>query len=145
MNYIKDTDISSIINKNESDKLITKRGLELILQIGLVAGLIFFIITFYLQMYNIYLTYYIAIVSIALLISKLLYWIMSKDDNLKKNDDSFYSKLIICVFVYVAPIYTIIQEPYLIVNRNISLLTFIIVTVLAIVGILIDRNILKKF
>ena len=42
------------------------------------------------------------------------------------------------------PVYCIIQEPYLIVNRYISILTFIIITILAIIGILIDKEIFIK-
>ena len=109
----------------------------------LVAGLICFLILFYFEIQNILLTYFIIIMSIILLISKLLYWfsIRKKQSRINGFDKQniFLLRLTICVFTYISPVYCIIQEPFLIVNRYISILTFLIVILLAIIGIFIER------
>ena len=56
----------------------------------------------------------------------------------------FLQRLRICVFTFISPVYCIIQEPFLIVNRYISILTFLIVTLLAIIGIFIERWLFVK-
>ena len=108
-----------------------------------VAGLICFLILFYLEIKNILLTYCIIIMSTILLITKLLYWFSIKKTQSRINgfdkQNIFLLRLTICVFIYISPVYCIIQEPFLIVNRYISILTFLIVTLLAIIGIFIER------
>ena len=108
-----------------------------------VAGLICFLILFYLEIKNILLTYCIIIMSTILLITKLLYWFSIRKTQSRINgfdkQNIFLLRLTICVFTYISPVYCIIQEPFLIVNRYISILTFIIVTLLAIIGIFIER------
>ena len=110
---------------------------------ALVAGLSCFLILFYLEIKNILLTYCIIIMSTILLISKLLYWFSIRKTQSRINgfdkQNIFLLRLTICVFTYISPVYCIIQEPFLIVNRYISILTFLIVTLLAIIGIFIER------
>ena len=110
---------------------------------ALVAGLSCFLILFYFEIKNILLTYSIIIMSTILLISKLLYWLSIRKTQSRINgfdkQNIFLLRLTICVFTYISPAYCIIQEPFLIVNRYISILTFLIVTLLAIIGILIER------
>ena len=119
------------------------RWLLFFIHITLVAGLICFLILFYFEIQNILLTYFIIIMSIILLISKLLYWFsIRKTQSIINGFDKqniFLLRLTICVFTYISPAYCIIQEPFLIVNRYISILTFLIVTLLAIIGIFIER------
>jgi len=80
-----------------------------------------------------------------LLTFKLIYWNKIKCYNLKTSKEYiFLLKLGVCIFVYVTPVYCILQEQYLVVDRTISLLTFIIVTVLATLGVLIDKKFFKK-
>ena len=114
----------------------------------LVAGLICFLILFYFDIQNILLTYFIIIMSIILLISKLLYWFSIKKTQSRINgldkQNIFLLRLTICIFTYISPVYCIIQEPFLIVNRYISILTFLIVTLLAIMGIFIERWLFVK-
>ena len=114
----------------------------------LVAGLICFLILFYFKIQNILLTYFIIIMSIILLISKLLYWFSIRKTQSRINgldkQNIFLLRLTICVFTYISPVYCIIQEPFLIVNRYISILTFLIVTLLAIIGIFIERWLFVK-
>ena len=115
---------------------------------ALVAGLICFLILFYFEIQNILLTYFIIIMSIILLISKLLYWFSIRKTQSRINgfdkQNIFLLRLTICVFTYISPVYCIIQEPFLIVNRYISILTFLIVTLLAIIGIFIERRLFIK-
>ena len=115
------------------------RWLQLFLNLAFIAGLICFTALFYFKIKNIFLTYYIIIMSIILLILKLQFWYTIK--NLRygfEKGSIFLHRLAICLFTYISPVYCIVQEPYLIVNRYISLITFIIVTILAIIGILMD-------
>ena len=115
---------------------------------ALVAGLSCFLILFYFEIQNILLTYFIIIMSIILLISKLLYWFSIRKTQSRINgldkQNIFLLRLTICVFTYISPVYCIIQEPFLIVNRYISILTFLIVTLLAIIGIFIERWLFVK-
>ena len=119
------------------------RWLLLFIHFAFVAGLICFLILFYLEIKNILLTYCIIIMSTILLISKLLYWFSIRKTQSRINrfdkQNIFLLRLTICVFTYISPVYCIIQEPFLIVNRYISILTFLIVTLLAIIGIFIER------
>ena len=115
---------------------------------ALVAGLSCFLILFYFEINNILLTYSIIIMSIILLISKLLYWFSIRKTQSRINrfdkQNIFLLRLTICVFTYISPVYCIIQEPFLIVNRYISIVTFLIVTLLAIIGIFIERRLFIK-
>ena len=124
------------------------RWLLFFIHITLVAGLICFLILFYFEIQNILLTYFIIIMSIILLISKLLYWFSIRKAQSRVNEfnkqNIFLQRLTICVFTYISPVYCIIQEPFLIVNRYISILTFVIVTLLAIIGIFIERRLFIK-
>ena len=119
------------------------RWLLLFIHFAFVAGLICFLILFYLEIKNILLTYCIIIMSTILLITKLLYWFSIRKTQSRINgfdkQNIFLLRLTICVFTYISPVYCIIQEPFLIVNRYISILTFLIVTLLAIIGIFIER------
>ena len=115
---------------------------------ALVAGLSCFLILFYFEINNILLTYSIIIMSIILLILKLLYWFSIRKTQSRINgfdkQNIFLLRLTICVFTYISPVYCIIQEPFLIVNRYISIVTFLIVTLLAIIGIFIERRLFIK-
>ena len=106
-------------------------------------GLICFLILFYINIQIIFLTIFIIITSIALLIIKLLYWYsIRKSQRGRKSIDqqkSFLLKLSFCIFTYITPVYFIILEPNLVVSHYVSTITFTIVAVLAIIGIFIER------
>ena len=114
------------------------RLLQLILHITYITGLIFFVILFYFEVKNIFLTFYIIIISIVLFIEKLLYWYSIKSYKINVQD-AYLLKLTVCIFIYFAPVYCIVQEPFLVVNKYISLVTLSIITLLAIVGIYIEK------
>ena len=107
------------------------------------AGLTCFLILFYLKIKIIFLTNFIIIMSIALLLVKLIYWHSirkpQRNTNSIDKQKSFLLRLTFCIFTYITPVYFIIQEPHLVVSHYVSTITFTIVTVLAIIGIFIER------
>ncbi len=106
-------------------------------------GLIFFLILFYINIQIIFLTNFIIIASIILLIIKLAYWyyIRKTLQNINSIDKQkyFLFRLTFCIFTYISPVYCIFQEPHLVVSHYVSAITFTIVTVLAIIGMFVER------
>ena len=111
--------------------------------VAYAAGLICFLILFYLNLKIIFLTNFIIIMSIALLIVKLLHWYSirkpQRNTNSIEKQKYFLLRLTFCIFTYITPVYCIIQEPSLVVSHYVSTITFTIVTVLAIIGMFIER------
>ena len=111
--------------------------------VGYAAGLICFLVVFYINIQIIFLTIFIIIISMTLLIIKLLYWYsIRKSQRGRKSinkQKSFLLRLTFCIFTYITPVYYIIQEPYLVISHYVSTITFTIVTILAIIGIIIER------
>ena len=111
--------------------------------VAYAAGLICFLILFYINIKIIILTNFIIIASVALLIIKLAYWYSirkpQQSTNIIDKQKSFLYRLTFCIFTYITPVYCIIQEPYLVVSHYVSAITFTIVTVLAIIGMFIER------
>ena len=113
------------------------------LNVVYAAGLICFLILFYFNIQIIFLTNFIIIGSITLLIIKLAYWYSIRKTlrsiNSIDKQKSLLLRLTFCIFTYITPVYCIIQEPHLVVSHYVSTITFTIVTVLAIIGIFIER------
>ena len=111
--------------------------------VAYVAGLICFLILFYINIQIIFLTNFIIIASITLLIIKLAYWHYIKKtlQNIKGTDKQkyFLFRLTFCILTYISPVYCIFQEPHLVVSHYVSAITFTIVTVLAIIGMFVER------
>ena len=111
--------------------------------IAYAAGLICFLILFYINIQIIFLTNFIIIASITLLIIKLAYWYYIRKTlqsiNSIDKQKYFLLRLTFCIFTYITPVYCIIQEPHLVISHYVSTITFTIVTVLAIIGIFIER------
>ena len=107
------------------------------------AGLICFLILFYINIQIIFLTNFIIITSITLLIIKLAHWyyIRKTLQNINGTDKQkyFLFRLTFCILTYISPVYCIFQEPHLVVSHYVSAITFTIVTVLAIIGMFIER------
>ena len=114
------------------------------LNVVYAAGLICFLILFYINIQIIFLTNFIIIVSITLLLIKLAYWYSIRKTlriiNSIDKQKSFLLRLTFCIFTYITPVYCIIQEPHLVVSHYVSTITFTIVTVLAIIGMYIERR-----
>ena len=141
---MKETDISNINLKKESKKIIMKQGSTFIyFNVGYAAGLICFLILFYINIKFIFLTNFIIIASITLLIIKLAYWYYIRETlkNINSTDKQkyFLLRLTFCILTYISPVYCIIQEPHLVVSHYVSIITFAIVIVLAIIGMFIER------
>ena len=107
------------------------------------AGLICFLILFYFSIQIIFLTNFIIIASITLLIIKLAYWYYIrkplKSINSIDKQKYFLLRLTFCILTYISPVYCIFQEPHLVVSHYVSTITFTIVTVLAIIGMFVER------
>ena len=141
---MKETDISNNDLKKGGNKLIMKLGSAIIyFNVAYAAGLICFLILFYINIQIIFLTNFIIIASITLLIIKLAYWyyIRKTLKNINSTDKQkyFLLRLTFCILTYITPVYCIIQEPHLVVSHYVSTITFTIVTVLAIIGMFIER------
>ena len=115
----------------------------LYLNLAYAAGLICFLILFYIHIKIIFLTNFIIILSITLLPIKLAYWYSIRKTLQNINDIDkqkyFLLRLTFCILTYISPVYCIIQEPHLVVSHYVSTITFTIVTVLAIIGIFVER------
>ena len=113
------------------------------LNVAYAIGLICFLILFYINIQIIFLTNFIIIASITLLIIKLAYWyyIRKTLQNINGTDKQkyFLFRLTFCILTYISPVYCIFQEPHLVVSHYVSTITFTIVTVLAIIGMFIER------
>ena len=113
------------------------------LNVAYAAGLICFLILFYINIQIIFLTNFIIIASITLLIIKLAYWHYIKKtlQNISGIDKQkyFLFRLTFCILTYISPVYCIFQEPHLVVSHYVSAITFTIVTVLAIIGMFVER------
>ena len=111
--------------------------------VAYAAGLICFLILFYFNLKIIFLTNFIIIMSIALLLVKLIYWHSirkpQRNTNSIDKQKSFLLRLTFCIFTYITPVYCIIQEPHLVISHYVSTITLTIVTTLAIIGMLIER------
>ena len=142
---MKNTDISNIGLKKGSKKIIMKLGSAFIyFNVAYAAGLICFLILFYFNIQITFLTNFIIIASITLLIIKLAYWYsirktLQRISSIDKQK-SLLLRLTFCIFTYITPVYCIIQEPHLVVSHYVSTITFTIVTVLAIIGMFIERR-----
>ena len=114
--------------------------------VAFAVGLICFLILFYFNTQIIFLTNFIIIIAITLQIYKLAYWYSIRKTlrNINSIDKQkyFLLRLTFCIFTYITPVYCIIQEPHLVVSHYVSTITFTIVTVLAIIGIFIERRLL---
>ena len=125
--------------------MVKNRLLDLFLHILLVGALVFFTIFIYFEIKNIFLSYFIIILSTILFISKLINWkIIENLKHYKIKSNNYFNWLLTSILTYFVPVYCIVQEPHLIVNRYISILSLIIITILAIIGILIDKEIFIK-
>ena len=113
------------------------------LNVAYAAGLICFLILFYINIQIIFLTNFIIIASITLLIIKLAYWYFIRKilQNINGIDKQkyFLFRLTFCILTYISPVYCIFQEPHLVVSHYVSAITFTIVIVLAIIGMFVER------
>tara|TARA_Y100000590_G_scaffold454386_1_gene601123 strand:- start:497 stop:892 length:396 start_codon:yes stop_codon:yes gene_type:complete len=112
--------------------------------VAYILGLICFSILFFLEIEILILTNFILIVALVLFIYKLFFWFFLKKTKTSKSDSDkikIYSlRLASSIFTYIAPIYCLIQGPNLIVSHKILVITFIIISLLAIIGVIMERK-----
>ncbi len=109
-----------------------------------IIGLVAYLFLFIFEIKNIILTNFIIIGAFILLFIKLFYWYLIREKKLniekKNNQKTLFLRLVFCIFTYISPVYCIIQEPSIKVSHYVMVLTYTIVTILAIIGIFIDRS-----
>jgi len=141
---MKETDIYNIDFKKETKKIMKFESSFIYFNVGYAAGLICFLILFYINIQNIFLTNFIIIMSIIMLIIKLAYWFSIRKTlgkiSVIDRQKSFCLRLVFCMLTYIMPAYCIVQEPHLVVSHHVSTITFTIVTILAVIGILIEKR-----
>ena len=139
---MKETDISNIDLK-KGDEIMKFGSTFIYFNLAYATGLICFLILFYIDIQIIFLTNFIIIASITLLIIKLAYWYYIRktlqSTNSIDKQKYFLFRLTFCILTYISPVYCIFQEPHLVVSHYVSAITFTIVTVLAIIGMFVER------
>ena len=108
----------------------------------IILGFIFsYTFFFYFGNSNLFLSKLILIFSSITLFLKLLHWYLIKDlTTLKKNNSKiFILRLAFCTFTYLTPTYYIFNQNSLILNQDIILITLILISIIASVGIFIER------
>jgi len=143
-----ETDISNIDLKKETKNIMKFESSFIYFNVSYGTGLFCFLILFYANIQNIFLTNFIILMSIIMLIIKLVYW-FSIRETLRKisgidSQKSFLLRLVFCMLTYITPAYCIVQEPHLVVSHHVSTITFAIVTILAVIGILMERRLIIK-
>ena len=114
-----------------------------ILNFCILGSIIIFTILFYFQISIKFLSAFIVIISITTLLLKLLYWHLIKRPsemiNTINRSNAFLLQLAFCIFTYITPAYYILQQPSLVISNYVILVTLIIISILAFVGIIIER------
>jgi DMSO reductase anchor subunit len=95
---------------------------------------------------NIFLSNLIVIFSLITFSLKLLYWYsikkFSKSETINEINKSklFLLRLTFSTFIYLAPAYYIFNQKSLVMNDDIILITLIIISIIAFIGIFIERH-----
>jgi len=116
-----------------------------ILNFCILGSIIAFTILFYFQITINFLSGFIGLISITTLLLKLLYWYLirrsSEIINTINRSNAFLLRLAFCIFTYITPTYYILQQPSLVISNYVILVTLIIISILAFVGIIMERYI----
>ena len=106
-------------------------------------SIITFTILFYFQITNNFLSSFIVIICITTLLVKLSYWytIRKSSEMIKiiNKPNIFLLRLAFCIFTYITPTYYILQQPSLVLSNYIMLVTLIIISILTLIGIILER------
>jgi len=121
-----------------------------ILNFLVLGSIITFAVLFHYNTKIILLTNFIIIISMTALFFKLLYWYSIKkpaksnlstvraSDN-QNNVKVYLLRLAFCIFTYVTPTYYIAQQPSLVMGNHVVSITLVIITIVAIIGMFIER------
>ena len=124
------------------DRLVTiSTFLFYLCNILILSVLIIFTINYSFDQKEILSSNLIIIILLLSLIIKLIYWqlIKSKIISYKKIERANFLKLVFIILTVALPLYMIVQEPSLIVNKLVAKISFILVLLLAIFGIYLER------
>ena len=114
-----------------------------ILNFFILGSIITFTILFYFQITINFLSGFIGLISITTLLLKLLYWYLirrsSEMINTINRSNAFLLRLAFCIFTYITPTYYILQQPSLVISNYVIIVTLIIISILAFVGIIMER------
>lgn len=104
------------------------------------ACLVFFLIYYYFKINQNLVFYLLVIILPTTLFIKLLYWYSIKGVKNEIGIPNFYSyRGIVCILFYITPVYFVIQEPTLVMNKDVNFITLLIIIILAIIGFFLER------
>ena len=121
-----------------------------ILNFLVLGSIITFAVFFHHNTKSVILSNFIIIISMTALFLKLLYWYSIKkpaksnlsavreSDNLN-NPKVYLLRLAFCIFTYITPTYYIAQQPSLVMSNHVVSITLVIITIVAIIGMFIER------
>ena len=114
-----------------------------ILNFLVLFSIITFTILFYFQITNNFLSSFIIIICITTLLLKLSYWYslrqFSETIKIINKSNVFLLRLAFCIFTYITPTYYIIQQPSLVISEHVILVTLIIISILALIGLILEK------
>lgn len=126
-----------------------------ILNILVISCIIIYSTLFYFEKNLLYLRYIILILSFTTLSLKLIYWYLiekikriSELSDRKNKSKLFLLRISLCIFTYLTPTSYIFKQGKLVINNDIVLTTLIIISIIASIGIIIEKylfNIESKF
>lgn len=129
-------------------KKIMRKPLTLtiyILNFIILFSIFSYTVFFYIKINNFFLSNIIIILSMITLYLKLLYWnsikkiikfeIINKIEQYK----TFLLRSMFCIFTYLTPAYYIFKQESLIMNDNIILISLILISIIASIGMLIEK------
>ena len=102
-------------------------------------------ILFYFNIKNIYLSNFIISLSLIIICLKLFYYVIAKNFlTLKQNKSKiFLLHITIGIFTYLTPAYYIFKQNSLVMNEDIIFITLVIVSIIASIGIIIEKHLVK--
>lgn len=109
----------------------------------LLGSLLIYTTLFYFLIIKTFLSNFIIIIGIISLFFKILNWYIidkfSNKFNQKNKSRLLLLRIGFCIFLYIVPVYYIIQYPFLIVSNNIILTTLIIISILTFITIISEK------
>ncbi len=125
-------------------KEFTIKILLIILDSILFGGILLFCIMFVFD-YNY--NQLISILTILILITiviKLSYWVIFDTIKLNKYSNLLIERFVATILVYFTPLYILWNTPTLYINREISIIIYILMLIFFMIGISIEKNFIKR-
>ena len=120
------------------------KNLILFLEFFILISFFIFSLLFYKDInFKLFSNFFI-ILSITTFILKIIYWYLiqkfESNDTFSKKTNLFFSRLSICIFLYILPSYYILLYPYLIISDYIIFITFLIISVIALISTILEKK-----